>query len=140
MRFVRYEDDCWLWTGAIDKGGYGRFVLNSKRTSALAHRVGYELMRGPIPDGLELDHLCRNHACVNPDHLEAVTHRENILRGDYRAGYQAVAALQRAKTHCPQGHPYSGSNLYILPKSGGRVCRICAKASQQRFYERKRAG
>ena len=122
---------CWLWVGTVNDRGYGTF-WNGKKTYR-AHRFSYEMHIGPIKEGLEIDHLCRIKTCVNPDHLEAVTHRENVLRGN--AG-QEFAEKQRSKTHCPQGHPYSGNNLYINPL-GHRGCRICKKDTMRRFYERK---
>ena len=91
--------------------------------TAYAHRLAYELVKGPISDGLQIDHLCRNRACINPDHLEAVTQRENILRGE------GVAALNARKTHCPQGHAYDEENTLILTgrQAGARRCQICAR-------------
>lgn len=126
-------DDCWPWMYARDKGGYGRFVLSQQHRSVLAHRIAYELGVGPIPDGTEIDHLCRNRACCNPIHLEAVSHQINILRGDYKAGSRGRGKQQEAKTHCPKGHAYAGDNL-ILQKRGGRVCKICLKKAQWRYY------
>lgn len=87
---------------------------------------------GPIPDGLVIDHLCRNPQCVNPMHLEPVTPEENTRRGI--GGWNT-----RAKTHCPQGHPYSGANLYINPTSGARVCRTCNNEKARRYKLRQRA-
>ena len=87
----------------------------------LAHRMIYELLVGPIPDGLEIDHLCRNRGCVNPGHMEPVTHRENLMRGD------TVAAANPAKTHCIRGHPYDDENTYRY--GSHRYCRACNKAS-----------
>ena len=107
-------DACWQWLGT-KSDGYGRFSIGSKRI--YAHRFAYELLIGPIPDGLTLDHLCRNRACVKPQHVEPVPMRTNILRGNGRSARNAV------KAHCPQGHPYSGSNLYIWSK--WRYCLTC---------------
>lgn len=119
---------CWEWTAATSKG-YGRFWLGGRRSSggrrALAHRVSYEHFRGPIPAGLELDHLCGVRHCVNPWHLEPVSCRENLLRGD------TLAAANASKTHCKSGHPFAGANLYVDP-SGGRHCRACDRDGHAR--------
>lgn len=113
---------CWEWTACKNHLGYGQIGLGRRDQGlGMAHRVAYELLVGPIPEGLELDHLCRNPSCVNPDHLEPVTHAENMRRAPYDA-----PASKRAKTHCLQGHPYSGENLYVNPK-GSRECRACRK-------------
>jgi hypothetical protein len=119
---------CWLWLGFSDGKGYGRLELMGR--PHLAHRVGYELFKGPIPDGLVLDHLCKNPFCVNPDHLEPVTMGENTRRG--RSG--ECSRLRRlAQTHCKLGHPLSGPNLYINPTSGQRVCRTCLINRKRKF-------
>ena len=118
---------CWIWDAAIDRKGYGRFQLNGR--NAKASRVSYEMFVGPIPDGLTLDHLCRVRCCVNPLHLEPVTNRENIRRGN-TGQHNAV------KTHCPQGHPYSGDNL-VVHKNGWRKCRAC-KAQQKKRHKQRR--
>lgn len=111
------KDSCWLWTGAKDHpSGYGRFWFKNRLD--LAHRASYELNNVCIPVGLVIDHLCRNTACVNPSHLEAVTQRANILRGTGEAARNSV------KTQCPQGHPYDDTNTYTDPR-GKRQCRIC---------------
>lgn len=113
---------CWEWTASKNHLGYGQVSREyPDRRLGMAHRVAYELLVGPIPEGKELDHLCRNPSCVNPDHLEPVTHAENMRRAPYDA-----PASKRAKTHCPAGHPYSGENLYVNPK-GRRECRACRK-------------
>lgn len=114
---VSKTDGCWLWQASVDKWGYGWFKLAGKMRRA--HSVSYELVVGPVPEGLQLDHLCRNPRCVNPAHLEPVTARENSLRSS------SFVALNARKTHCPRGHPLSGENLYINPSSRGRVCKTC---------------
>lgn len=112
---------CWLWTAA-NNGSLGYGIINWQGRNRGAHIVVYELLVGPIPDGLELDHLCRTPACVNPAHLEPVTHAENVRRG--LAG-PVRAAQQLAKTHCPQGHEYSSENTYSYPGRAGRHCKSC---------------
>lgn len=120
---VALGDGCWKWLGFLNDSGYGMFKAYSDRSMMLAHRYSYELHVGPIPEGLQLDHLCRNPACVNPGHLEPVTHEENVRRGN--AGHN-----MRSKTHCPQGHPYAGDNLYVY--DGRRHCRACGRAATAR--------
>jgi hypothetical protein len=112
---VKIVDDCWEWQGGIKCDGYGSFYWEKKQYPS--HRVAYEIMVGDVPQGLELDHLCKNRKCCNPEHLEAVTHKQNLLRGD------TIVAINSKKTHCPQGHPYFGENLLI--KQGSRHCRKC---------------
>ncbi len=128
---VEPNTGCWLWLGHIDCGGYGRF------SSSRAHRVSYERFKGPIPDGYEIDHLCKQRCCCNPDHLEAVTPRENNLRSE------SPAAKHARKTHCPRGHAYDEANTMHHRKSPtvvARVCRACARVfgpkRQRRYQER----
>lgn len=123
MYSVKTETDCWEWEAAKSPNGYGQ-VKHDGRTRS-AHRTVYEQLVGPIPDGLDLDHLCRNRGCVNPDHLEPVTRRENLLRGD------TLAASNAAKTRCLRDHPLHGANLYIYPSNGRRACRICRKSARR---------
>lgn len=111
----RDPSGCWLWTAKIGRNGYGRYA-----EAELAHRVAYELWKGPIPAGLEIDHLCMVKHCVNPDHLEAVTHAENLRRRDL------IYGIRTAVTECPHGHPYDSTNTYLSP-SGRRQCRECAR-------------
>lgn len=122
---------CWEWTGAKTSGGYGQFWV--KPLKVVSHRFAYEQLVGEIPDDLQLDHLCRNRACVNPQHLEPVTQQVNILRGF------SIATANRLKTHCPHGHPYSAENTYIHPKNNGRICRACARARSRANYEKRKA-
>lgn len=117
--YVEKSDGCWRWLGFIGKEGYGRFGARKGTTSTLAHRVSYELSVGPIPQGLEIDHLCRNRACVNPSHLEPVTREINIRRGI------SPAARHAKKTHCIRGHEFTVDNIYWGPKNA-RHCRTCA--------------
>lgn len=127
---VDEETNCWVWTASTSRG-YGYIAVGGRR-NARAHRVAYEMFVGPIPEGMQLDHLCRNPLCVNPAHLEPVTQQENILRG------VSIVAQNAAKTHCPQGHPYDGANLYV-EKSGGRRCLICMRATKARSARRAAA-
>jgi hypothetical protein len=113
--------DCWIWAGGLTTAGYGRASVPGKGRQA-AHRIAYELLVGPIPEGLTLDHLCRNRACVNPDHLEPVGMTENMRRGAARG-----MALYRPPTHCRRGHPFEGGNTYI--SASGRSCRTCVLAA-----------
>lgn len=123
---------CILWGGTIKSNGYGRLSSHGKVYSA--HRFVYEKTRGPIPDGLTLDHLCRNKLCVNPDHLEPVTLRVNILRSN------GFAAKNAAKSHCAHGHELSGRNLILRARNGRteRNCRKCGLDVMARERARKK--
>ncbi|WDA36444.1 HNH endonuclease signature motif containing protein [Sphingobium sp. YC-XJ3] len=140
---------CWIWIGPrrpikdTGKPGYGRFYTSGKAISC--HKYSYQLLKGSIPSGLVLDHLCRVQECVNPDHLEAVTNKENIMRG---AG---ASAVNSQKTHCKHGHPLTGKNLFMRTRmyDGGwvsvtRVCKTCRQARknarQRRASEKRRMG
>lgn len=120
----RGPDECWQWLARKDRDGYGRF--RDGPLMVKAHRFAYEQMVGPIPDGLQIDHLCRNRPCVNTRHLEAVTQRVNILRGN------GITAKQARQTHCKRGHAFDEANTYVL-KRGERQCRICAAARNRRY-------
>lgn len=121
---------CWEWLGYKIRGGYGAIKWQGR--THCAHRVAYECLIGPIPKGLELDHLCRNRGCVRPDHLEPVTHSENIRRGQ---GPYLTRLRHQEKTSCPQGHPYSGTNLRVRP-NGKRDCRACDRDYKRRIRAR----
>jgi hypothetical protein len=120
---------CWVWTGAKNALGYGLASKPGIKRQFRAHRVAYELLRGPIPDGLVIDHKCRNPSCVNPDHLEPVTQGENVKRG--RAGWQ-----NKIKTHCVNGHEFTAENT-ITRNGSHRDCRACRTARLQAFYEKR---
>jgi HNH endonuclease len=126
---VQKTETCWLWIGADNGSGYGRFYP-APRQSVAAHRFAYELLVGPIPEGLQLDHLCRNPPCVNPAHLEPVTNRENSLRGI------SPLADNARKTHCPRGHSLlDPENVYRWPGYFHR--RYCRTCNQLRVQEHR---
>lgn len=131
----RSDTECWLWTGGIARGGYGLFTfrLDNIDRSICAHRFAYQVERGPIPDGLQLDHLCRVRACVNPAHLEAVTNRENQLRSPI-----SPPGVNFRKTHCKWGHPFDERNTGF-DAHGGRFCKACKAKRQKAKLERRRA-
>ncbi|QCX77650.1 hypothetical protein C9F11_20075 [Streptomyces sp. YIM 121038] len=119
---------CHLWDGSQNEKGYGTFWHDR---TVKAHRYAYEQANGPIPNGLEVDHRCRRRACVAPDHLEAVTHRTNILRSTNHVAQRA------AVTHCPANHAYDQANT-IHAKNGTRKCRACKNASARAARARAR--
>lgn len=126
---IRTPEDCWEWRANRNPGGYGQFWgrcrVTGKCRTFMAHRVAYELTSGPIPDGLHIDHLCRNTGCVNPAHLEAVTAAEN----NKRAG--------AAKNACKRGHPFTPDNIG-RGNRGTRVCKTCCRAKQRRWREKQK--
>ena len=117
-KYINKTDSCWLWTGTKNKKGYGRFVIKNRKL-VTPHRFAYELLVGPITEGMTIDHLCRVKLCCNPKHLEQVSGLENTRRGvPFRS--------QVLMTHCKRGHPLSGENLHI-GTGGRRVCRSCSR-------------
>lgn len=124
---VRKTETCWIWLGGKNSDGYGYFFVNGK--DLRAHRVMLQLVGRPIPTGMQIDHLCRNRRCVNPDHLEVVTHRENALRG------QGRGAKNARRTHCVKGHEFTSINTWYPAKRRPalRVCRVCRKLRQREW-------
>jgi hypothetical protein len=121
---VEKTNYCWNWKGRLNGGGYGQFWYKRKRV--LSHRIAYEFIKGKISEKMTIDHLCRNRSCVNPNHMEVVTNKENILRGI------SPCAINSKKTHCKRGHKFSGDNLRINTNNS-RSCREC-----DRLYSKAR--
>lgn len=133
QKYVVSENGCWLWLAASDSHGYGCFRV-STAVLTKAHRWSWEQLNGPVPEGLELDHLCRTPACVNPAHLEAVTHAENMRRSVTPAAANAV------KTHCVRGHELTADNVYHPPKRPHqRHCKACKREDDRRYYRERNA-
>jgi hypothetical protein len=125
------ESGCWLWTSCV-QAGYGRFRY--KKRTFWVHRLSYLFLIGDIPEGLQLDHLCRVRNCVNPEHLEPVTSRENTMRGN------SFSAQNAKKTHCPQGHEYNEENTYIYNRKNTtyRKCKICTIKQAAEWHIKKK--
>ena len=131
-RIVVTPGGCWEWQGAKGRHGYGRVAMPTGKMGGrteFTHRVAYEAFIGPIPDGLVIDHLCRNRGCCNPDHLEAVTQRVNLLRGD------TLQSKNILKTHCKYGHEFTEQNTRRTPR--GRRCRECERRRARESATRK---
>lgn len=123
--------DCWNWTGGSYRG-YGQFSIGDKRV-ARAHRFAYEILVGKIPNGLVIDHLCKNTLCVNPSHLESVTNGENVRRG------ASVSTQWRRRTHCESGHELTVDNVVQMSdKARGRRCRECTRQKNREAYRQNR--
>lgn len=121
---VNITDGCWTWNGGTTVHGYGQMSVNYRKV--LAHRFAYELLVAPIPAGMEIDHLCRVRRCVNPRHMEPVTHAENMAR-------------QVPRSHCPQGHEMTEANTVRRADTGYRMCRQCRDERNRRGYQRRKA-
>jgi hypothetical protein len=134
-KYCRAVQGCWLWTGYLDRNGYGKLHINAKFTNTkknrvvYAHRWGYEYFKGPVPKGLVLDHLCRNPRCVNPEHLEPVPQGINSLRG------VGLVAINAAKTHCPLGHAYDDQNTILAKNANHRQCRTCRNRQSRKRWK-----
>ncbi len=121
------ETGCWIWMACVNRDGYGQFSIRHKVISA--HVFAYRQFRGPVPEGMELDHTCRVRCCVNPFHLEAVPHRTNCQRGE-------VGKYLKRRTHCPRGHAYNEKNTGRQPN--GRRCRACDRERAQEWRDRQK--
>ncbi len=125
-KFIVDPAGCWVWQKSITGGGYG--YINWKRKTQKAVRIIYKMLVGPIPPGLQLDHLCRNRACVNPQHVEPVTSRENTMRG------LNASAVKARQTACYKGHPFDTTNTYVR-SNGTRLCRSCHNINEKKRRE-----
>jgi hypothetical protein len=127
---------CWLWNGGLNPKGYGQMRRDNRRLQV--HRYAYELLVGPIPEGLELDHLCRVRCCVRPDHLEPVTHAENLRRArgtPRRPAERYIPTGRPAKTRCKRGHDFTPENTHFTGKQ--RQCKECKRERSRQWYARK---
>lgn len=131
MSKVTKTKDCWEWNGAKMPSGYGRFgytTSEGKLINTYAHRISYLFFKGELTKGLVIDHLCNNRGCVNPDHLELVTQKENLKRSD--------KVISKIKTHCIHGHPFNKENTYYW--NGEKRCRACGRMRKRKGYKRER--
>lgn len=126
-KITKLKNGCWKWKGSLTSQGYSQFYFNGAMTTG--HRFSYRLSRGEIPSDLFLDHLCRNRWCSNPKHLEAVSAKENILRGN------GITAMNARKTHCNHGHSLSGDNLEVVTE---RRCRACSSRRSTETAKRRK--
>lgn len=129
-RTAELPNGCWEWRGTVNTKGYGNIRLDQDGPIEAVHRVSYQHFVGPIPVHLEIDHLCFHRACVNPEHLEAVTHLENVRRGRTNQNH--------GKTHCIHGHEFSAENTSV-DTLGKRVCKACARERSRQYRDRKSA-
>lgn len=130
IKRITFSSGCWIWHGAITRDGYGYISFDGKRSNA--HRVIYLLLCGRIPKDLTCDHLCRNRACVRPDHVELVTAGENVLRGE------GPSARNLRKRACQNGHAFTAANTYTYRSRTNSTMRMCRACDRQRHYERYR--
>ena len=128
--YINKTPTCWLWTGVPNDQGYGQLRIDNIKV--YGHRLAYHLMRGPIPAGMQVDHICRVRHCVNPDHLEVVSHRTNTLRGI------SPHAVNKRKTHCDHGHEYTPANTLWMGRPIRRRCRECRRIRDAARGPRKR--
>lgn len=126
---IQVSDGCWEWQGAKNPRGYSWF-RGEGGTPTTGHRFAYEAFVGPVPEGLDLDHLCRNTSCVRPDHLEPVSHRENLLRGE------TIAACHAVRTSCGRGHEYPG--IVSRRGDGSRICKVCVSDQNRVAYLKRK--
>lgn len=131
---VEKTDTCWNWTGALNaKGDKGYGVIWFRGAQEYVHRLAFELLVGSIPEGKTIDHLCRNRKCVRPEHLRAVSLRENVLSST------GITAVNWQKTHCLRGHAFTEENTWTDPKTGQRQCRACNRIRKRGYYTKNRS-